>query len=273
MLRKAFLLPIQSGNLFAVFYDSKKVESKEAFLFVPPFADEMNKSRRMISLQAKAFQAQGHAVLILDLFGTGDSSGDFSETSWEIWKNNLNDAWLWLKEQGYQTIHFWGIRLGCLLALDTAQQFDLSVSSFIFWQPVTSGERFVTQLLRLRIAEKFGQEHNETVKQLRESYVEGNTLEIAGYTMPSKLLSEISKLQMGDIELSSEVIWMECSVSDAEILPGSLKVIEYWRSKRVRVKPDCVQGRAFWNSVEIEEVPHLIERTCAIYQGDRHAYN
>ncbi len=49
----------------------------------------MNKSRRMAALQARAFAAMGFGVLQIDLFGCGDSSGDFSDARWDIWKQDL----------------------------------------------------------------------------------------------------------------------------------------------------------------------------------------
>ena len=49
----------------------------------------MNKSRRMAALQARAFAEMGFGVLQIDLFGCGDSSGDFSDARWDIWKQDL----------------------------------------------------------------------------------------------------------------------------------------------------------------------------------------
>src|SRR3546814_14337350 len=51
-------------------------------VYLPPFAEEMNRSRRMAALQARALAALGIDVLLLDLFGTGDSAGDFRDARW-----------------------------------------------------------------------------------------------------------------------------------------------------------------------------------------------
>jgi alpha/beta superfamily hydrolase len=40
----------------------------------------MNKARRMAALQARALAALGYGVLLLDLHGCGDSSGDFGDS-------------------------------------------------------------------------------------------------------------------------------------------------------------------------------------------------
>ncbi len=57
---------------------------------LPPFAEEMNKCRRMMALTAYALQAAGLDVLFVDLFGTGDSGGDFADGSLEVWRSDLH---------------------------------------------------------------------------------------------------------------------------------------------------------------------------------------
>ena len=113
--------------------------------------EEMNKSRRMISLQARNFAQLGYAVLILDLFGTGESSGEFGAITWAIWLENIQSAINWLKQQGARTIDLWGLRTGCLLAMDFAGQSQEPIKHLLCWQPVINGETFITQFLRLRM--------------------------------------------------------------------------------------------------------------------------
>ena len=55
----------------------------------------------MVSLQAKQFCHKGYAVLIVDLFGTGDSEGDFGDANWEIWQNDMCVALRWLQDKGF----------------------------------------------------------------------------------------------------------------------------------------------------------------------------
>jgi hypothetical protein len=46
---------------------------------VPPFAEEMNKSRRMIAEVGRRLEGSGVGMLLVDLFGTGDSEGEFAQ--------------------------------------------------------------------------------------------------------------------------------------------------------------------------------------------------
>ena len=54
-------------------------------MYAHPFCEEMNKARRMAALQSRRLAALGYSVLQIDLFGCGDSSGDFADAR-EIWK-------------------------------------------------------------------------------------------------------------------------------------------------------------------------------------------
>ena len=49
----------------------------------------MNRCRAMVALQARAFAALGAGTLVLDPFGTGESSGEFVAASWATWGDDL----------------------------------------------------------------------------------------------------------------------------------------------------------------------------------------
>ena len=73
-----FFLRVDAGALgqrFAL-YHAPRLGIRGLVVHVHPFAEEMNKSRRMAALQARALAAEGFAVLQLDLLGCGDSAGD-----------------------------------------------------------------------------------------------------------------------------------------------------------------------------------------------------
>ena len=63
-----------AGRVFAIYHRPAEGGSNgPAMLYLPPFAEEMNRSRRMAALQARALAAAGYGVLLLDPYGTGDS--------------------------------------------------------------------------------------------------------------------------------------------------------------------------------------------------------
>ena len=67
----------------------------------PAFAEEMNKSRRMVALQARALAEDGLAVLLVDPLGCGDSPGDFGDATWETWVQDIANALAWLSGQSH----------------------------------------------------------------------------------------------------------------------------------------------------------------------------
>ena len=82
----AFFLESARGRHLAVLHSPPAgVPPRTAILHVQAFAEEMNKARRMVALQSRALAGDGHAVLVLDLTGCGDASGDFGDATWEAW--------------------------------------------------------------------------------------------------------------------------------------------------------------------------------------------
>ena len=102
-------------------------------------------------MQARAFAAMGFGVLQIDLFGCGDSSGEFRDARWDIWKHDLSVAKRWIENRTSSPTSLWGLRLGALLALDFAKSSGDSFDQIILWQPVINGESFLNQFLRLQI--------------------------------------------------------------------------------------------------------------------------
>jgi alpha/beta superfamily hydrolase len=74
---------------------TRALVSRGTLVFAHPFAEEMNKSRRMVALAAGAFAACGWSTLQIDFTGCGDSGGDFEDASWAAWTADLHDAWCW----------------------------------------------------------------------------------------------------------------------------------------------------------------------------------
>src|SRR5688500_15035872 len=121
--------------------------ARGAVLLIHPFAEEMNRCRRMAALQARAFAAAGWTVLQMDLYGCGDSAGDFSGATWNRWLDDVVDSAAWLREKTGQRLVLWGLRAGCLLATQAAGRIE-PAADLVLWQPVASGKQFLQQFLR-----------------------------------------------------------------------------------------------------------------------------
>src|SRR5262249_14237348 len=136
-------------------------------LLVPPFAEEMNKCRRMLALVARGLAAAGMWVVLPDLSGTGESDGEFSAASWSAWKSDLLDVAAALGGDGWRVTALLGVRSGAALGLEAARASGWSLRRTVLWQPMIDGAKFMTQFLRMRVAASLMDDERETVAGIK----------------------------------------------------------------------------------------------------------
>ena len=267
---ESFFLKTEFGDCFCL-YHAPNPDKKclGGFIYVHPFGDEMNKSRRIAALQARVFAAMGFGVLQIDLFGCGDSQGEFENARWDIWKQNLEAARGWLENRVTAPISLWGLRLGALLALDFARGSEKKIEKIILWQPVINGELFLTQFLRLRVAnEMLGSTNEKTsgTKALRSSLAAGERLEVAGYVLVHELTEVIENLRVVKLMVSEvPVYWFEIVPEPGRSMPpAGAKVVREWEKKNGNLSVHFVPCAPFWATQEISECPELVSATAKI---------
>lgn len=267
-----FFLQTDLGQRFCLFHrPPPDRECQGVILYVHPFGDEMNKTRRMAAVQARAFAAIGWGVLQMDLFGCGDSSGEFRDARWDIWKQDLAYARLWLESRLTVPVSLWGLRLGALLALDFAQNEANAVDRVILWQPVISGETFLSQFLRLRMAgELFStvpEEKSTGTAMLRKQMERGEILEIAGYELAPGLANAIDGLKAAELAVGkSTVHWFETIPEPGRSMtPAGAKIAEKWKQKDVDLHIHLIPCQPFWATQEISECAELISATTSVF--------
>ena len=261
-------LPGVQGPLFTVYHPPAVNPTKGGILFVPPFAEELNKSRRMVSLQARRLADQGYAVLLLDHFGCGDSGGDFRQARWDHWLTDLEMAQDWLSQRLEGPPVIWGLRLGALLAAELSWRNKTS-HRLLFWQPVVDGSRFLQQFLRLRLATGLMKGKAESVSQLREALEAGQILEVAGYDLHPELAKAVAGTRLQRPPPGSRVDWLELSGHpERRLPPTSALVVESWRECDITLRTQVLAGEPFWTTQEIATVPALLEATCCCLEAD-----
>ena len=112
-----------------------------------PFAEEANLSRRMIVAQARRLAARGYAVLVPDLYGTGDSAGEFEAASLARWREDVARAAALAVARTAAPLVLWGVRFGALLAADCAAR--LPARALLAWHAQADGGEPVAQYRRL----------------------------------------------------------------------------------------------------------------------------
>jgi uncharacterized protein len=260
----AFYLPLSEGRRFCILHEpAQSIRDGRALLYVHPFAEEMNKSRRMAALQSRALAAAGWTVLQIDLGGCGDSEGDFGDASWAGWVADARDAAAWLGERSGRAPWLWGLRSGCLVASAAAQGLP-ALQGLLFWQPVLSGRQFLQQFLRLKIAAQIlGSADAERVdtRELRERLLRGDSVEVAGYDLSPALAEGLEAADLVPVPGQAPVAWIEVSGAGAGLSPAARTRAAQWQDAGHPVDTRCVAGQAFWQTQEITECPALIEAT------------
>lgn len=260
-----------SGRLIGVHYPGITGSGPRcAALYVPPFAEEMNRSRRMAALQARAFAAKGIDTLVLDLFGTGDSAGDFREARLPLWLDDVVAAAAWLESRGSASVCLWGLRLGALLAAIVAAQNPRRFKQLLLWQPVLDGKLMLTQFLRIRVAAAMAEGGaSEKTEDLRAQLAEGKSVEIAGYELSPELGQALDGMRMDQIVLASgtQVDWLEVAAEAGDrVAPASQRVVDGWRKAGVKVTAATVAGDPFWTLQETTLAPELLAATTGLGQ-------
>lgn len=277
---QAFFLPAGSGSgnqRFCIFHPAQKGNKADPVrgwvLYIHPFAEEINRSRRMAALQARALAQAGFSVLQIDLKGCGDSAGDFGDASWQDWVQDVITGYQWLQNQANLDrtktqalpLWLWGLRAGCLLAVEAARQLELSCN-FLFWQPPSTGKPLLQQFLRLKTAgDMLAGEGKGAMKSLRQQLATGASLEIAGYTLSAALANALegaALLPAAGAENTQSVEWFELSSQEhASLTSVSSDMIAQWQALNFAVSSHVVQGPAFWQTLEMEDAPALVSAT------------
>lgn len=175
-----------------------------SILYLHPFAEEMNRSRLVAARAARSFAAEGYAVLQIDLYGCGDSAGDFGDASWVQWLNDAQAGLAYLEERFDAPSCIWGLRCGALLAGITAALRPRSAApALLLWQPVLSGKQHLQQFLRLSLAADMldgkTQEGKESAR-LHDRLAAGESVEVAGYTLAPVLAQGLAEAELPQLE-------------------------------------------------------------------------
>ena len=271
-----FFLDSEPGQRFCLFHPPAPGPCRGALLYVHPFGDEMNKSRRVAAQQARALAGAGFGVLQIDLYGCGDSSGDFSDARWELWKQDLAAAQRWLAARLGQPVALLGLRLGALLALDYASSCAVAPARVLLWQPVQNGAVFLKQFLRMLTASDMMADDKRGATgpggSLRDELLGGRMLEVAGYEIAPELGAAIDALDAAALAVTRcPVDWFETApVADRPESPAAARLAGQWRAAGVDLRMHRAVCPSFWASQEIAEAPALVAATTDVLLHSSH---
>jgi exosortase A-associated hydrolase 2 len=259
------------GALFSLHRAPQMVNAgSHCIVVAPSFAEEMNRCRYMCTMLAREITRHNCGYLAIDLHGTGDSAGDFSDADWDTWRHDLVTACNYAKELGYERITFLGIRLGALLAMEALQDVTC-VHRIILWQPVISGKTALTQFMRIRIAASLERDENGgTIAEFERQLERGQHVQVAGYDVSPALYKAI---QSARLDSSSDyqkvpIAWFNTLASEERKTPRmELDFLERWRDSGADISYSTVIGPSYWAVHERTLAPGLVDATVAHVLG------
>lgn len=229
----------------------------------PAFAEEMNKSRFMVARTARALARSGVAVVVPDLFGTGDSEGHFVDATWAIWLEDQQRLVTWVQEQGGTELLFWGLRAGCLLAAELASSMPVPPEQLIFWQPVSSGKQLMAQFLRLHRVASMAAAPSAGSSQGREARREDGELPVvAGYQLARELFQTIESRHLSDFPFDPGTLLSVFEIVARPEMPDNRVIqsqLEQWRQSGVACRFSRICGAPFWSTQEVGLAPALTD--------------
>ena len=258
----AEFLDSRLGRIFCLQARQAQGLARGRAVVLPPFGEELNKSRHVLSALVRHLDAHSFDVVLPDLYGTGDSEGDFADADLNTWRADIEAAVASLPTG--PRLHLIALRAGALLAVDAAARHP--VDSLTLIHPVADGRQLLNQLLRLRLAGGLlGGGQQETAAELRQRLSAGETLEIAGYAISAALAGGIESLNLGtpDCATARRVNWIELVAEQGRaLMPTSQRVVEAWQAAGVEVTTDTLVCDSFWATQEIAYCQDLVDRVC-----------
>jgi len=263
-------LPGTAGALFALCI-SGEPRGERGVLLLPPFAEEMNRARRMLRLQAAALAEAGITALLLDPFGTGDSAGDFADARWETWVADVRIAAEAIAARGVRRIGLLGLRLGAALAASAGP----TLASFCFattlWQPVVRGREHLTEFLRVRtLPGALANNRPITVEMMRACLTAGEVVEVTGYEVVPQLAAALDALNLVEMAHPAlgRVTWLEVVRDSALPLSAvGAHCAAAWMASGLSVTARTIQGPAFWTGQGNVLAPELIAATTTAFEA------
>ncbi len=233
-------------------------------LILPPFAEELNKSRHMLARLGHALAEAGGCALLPDLYGTGDSEGRFEDTDWTVWRQDILDIVRHLHDSGIDHLDIVALRMGAMLALTSLPESPLTIGRLVLWQPLLSGKRLLSQFLRLRVMAAKMRGRDESVNKLLARLSGGEPIEVGGYLLNPALAAQL--LTVGPDKLPTpgglRCDWYEVAPeAGRELSKAANRTIVQWRTAGCKVSGVSVEGPAFWETQEIATAPTLIAHT------------
>ena len=257
---------------YVPFERGEVIENSQSVIFVPPFAEEMNRSKRMYVLCARLLADAGIHSICFDFAGTGDSSGEWGDFDYSDWKNNLINVYQYAKKST-PNVSLITLRDSALISLDLIKQAEIQVNKCVLWDPMDSGEVLTRQLIRMKIANAMTSDFKKiTTQEVLDGIEQAGYLEVAGYHISSDLMTSLKSQKISDsieaVLTSTSLHWMttgKSSSSTNQSLPFCLSKLDLDDNMLAQLTIHSVNDVRFWMQQEVTISPLLLRETKQVF--------
>lgn len=248
-----------AGRILVVNHRPEAI-AEHAVLVIPAFAEEMNKSRRLVWETGVALRERGLWTLVPDLFGTGDSEGDFADARWDIWVDDVCRTVQWARANGAVKISVLAVRFGMALFAAATERMNETFDRAVAWQPVVSGADVLRPLVRMKVMSQrmAGGPAVSADAMLRELLDGDQPLELGGYLLSPALAKSISAVRSVEPAGAPAGVAFEfepaTGARQEAATGGAASGAGGWRVERI-------VAERFWTAVEPRANPRLAAAT------------
>lgn len=180
--------PHAGTRMYGVLYYPGEISRHRGIVMCAPYIEEHMDSQGFMVNFARFLASRGYVVLRFDYRGCGESGGDWENFSVSEYLADISRALEFLaSETGVLNPGVLGVRLGATLAAMSVAG-DGPASFAVLCDPVTRGESYIRDLLRLNLAEQLRQQLKVTAgaRELLRIIRSGEEVYIAGFPFNTK---------------------------------------------------------------------------------------
>ncbi|MCB9066932.1 MAG: hypothetical protein H6629_03880 [Calditrichae bacterium] len=194
-MKESFYFDSNGKSLLGVYHaPAFSNDRQHGVVLCYPFGQEYVRTHRLFKQMAVRLSRDGYHVLRFDYFGTGDSAGELTDATINIWQENVHNAIEELHDCGdVQSVSLIGLRLGgAIAALAGAASGD--VHSIALWDTVSNGETYWQSLET--------QHQNWLISHLVKPQSAGDVREIVGFTISDAFEKSVRQLDLSALQQS-----------------------------------------------------------------------
>ena len=273
-----YIKTTQNSHIFLAHYlpvgKQADPEKNRAVVLVPPFAEEMNRSKRMYVLCARLLADSGIHAICFDYSGTGDSSGKWGDFEYQDWVGDVSDVYTYSTKHASE-VNFIALRFGALVLADAILQSEITAKKCLLWDPVEKGDALTRPLVRMKIAAAMADNSKKiTTQEVMDAMSNTGYIESAGYHITHSMFDEVNGKKLSDnissIMEAMDVHWMtsgKFKQTENQWLANSLQQSDLELSKLNNLHMHAVNDVKFWMQQEVTISPQLLKLTREVFVG------